>query len=121
MVNLNCSYSDVWVVGDSLPFWAGEHTKAMGKPNLGIPNISIAWWAVRGLRWSGFRRSVETQVLFSSPPSIIFIHLGGNDLVHENTCELRRTIEIEIKYLRDAFPQTTIIWVDILQRQTWHG
>ncbi|XP_045199650.2 uncharacterized protein LOC123553949 [Mercenaria mercenaria] len=113
--------ADVWVVGDSIPFWAGEHAKATGKPNLGIPNISIAWWAVRGLRWRGFRHAVETQVILSSPPSIIYINLGGNDLVYENTCELRRIIEIEINYLREAFPDTTIVWVDILQRQNWQG
>lgn len=108
-------------MGDSIPFWAGHHAKSWNKPNLGLPDVSIAWWAERGLRWTGFRRLIETQVLFSSPPSVIIINLGGNDLVVENTVELRKIIESEIQYLREAFPNATLIWMDILQRKHWQG
>ncbi|XP_045168492.2 dentin sialophosphoprotein-like isoform X2 [Mercenaria mercenaria] len=111
---------DVWVLGDSIPYWAGVHTKSQGKPNLGLQDISVVWWGVCGLRWKDFRHSVEAQML-SSPPSLIFIHLGGDDLVSENTIEIRHMIETEISYLREAFPEAVIVWVDILQRQHWSG
>ncbi|XP_060583688.1 uncharacterized protein LOC132739884 isoform X2 [Ruditapes philippinarum] len=113
--------ADVWILGDSIPYWAGNYAKNAAKENLGLKDVSIAWWAERGLRWGGFRRLIEMQVLLSFPPSIIFIHLGGNDLVSVNTVQLRLLIEQEIIYLREAFPHTVIIWVDILQRQNWSG
>ncbi|XP_060570874.1 uncharacterized protein LOC132729148 [Ruditapes philippinarum] len=113
--------ADVWVLGDSIPFWAGQRAKNTGKPNLRLKDLTIAWWGVRGLRWQSFRHSIESQVLFSSPPSIIIVHLGGNDLADLPILNLKDVIRDEIFYLREAFPTTVLIWVDILQRQTWHN
>ncbi|XP_053405693.1 uncharacterized protein LOC123547335 [Mercenaria mercenaria] len=113
--------ADVWVLGDSIPFWAGKRAADTGKPNLSLPDITIAWWGISGLRWTSFRHSVQTQVLLSSPPRAIILHLGGNDLTSLSSIELRELIETEVKYLRDAFPETIIIWVDILPRRVWRG
>jgi hypothetical protein len=30
-------------------------------------------------------------------------------------------MESEVSYLREAFPQATLIWVDILPRRVWRG
>ncbi|XP_045210665.2 uncharacterized protein LOC123562078 [Mercenaria mercenaria] len=113
--------ADVWIVGDSIPYWAGTHATATGKPNLNIEGVSVAWWGKRGMGWSGFRQHIETQVLLSSPPRIIIINLGGNDLLQFKTPDIGNLIRQEIVYLRDAFPQTMIIWLDILPRQVWPG
>jgi hypothetical protein len=60
------SNADVWVLGDSLPYWAGVHTSETGKSILKTDSVSIAWWGKRGLSWSGLRRHIEVQVLFLS-------------------------------------------------------
>ena len=87
-------------------------------PNLGLP-ASIAWWGVGGLTWAGLRRSVESQVLLCSPPKIIILHLGGND-IGQLPCEaIANQIAKEIRYLRSAFADCTIIWVNILDRIKW--
>lgn len=109
------------MVGDSIPYWAGVRAVTTAKPNLRIQGKTIAWWGVRGLKWADFRHSIQTQVLLSSPPSIIIIHLGGNDLTSISLIKLKKVIESDITYLRDAFPQTTLIWVDILPRRVWRG
>ncbi|XP_053382038.1 uncharacterized protein LOC128549419 [Mercenaria mercenaria] len=113
--------ADVWILGDSIPYWAGSHATAAGKPNLNITGLSIAWWGKRGLGWSGLRQHIETQVLLSTPPRIIIVNLGGNDLLTIKTPEIGNIIRQEIIYLRDAFPNTIIIWLDILPRQIWSG
>jgi hypothetical protein len=111
----------VWVLGDSIPYWAGIRAKATGKTNLHLPGKVIAWWAVRGLRWLSFRRTIEAQVLLSTPPEIIAIHLGGNDLTSKSIFQIKNIISREVRYLRTAFSTVTIIWIDILQRRVWPG
>ncbi|XP_053388582.1 uncharacterized protein LOC123555069 [Mercenaria mercenaria] len=113
--------ADIWIVGDSIPFWAGERAKTTGKANLRLDGRTIAWWGVRGLRWSGFRRTVQSQVLLSPPPSAIVIHLGGNDLHDLSIIKIKKSIRSEIRYLREAFPDTVLIWIDILPRRIWRG
>ena len=110
----------MWVLGDSIPFWAGKRAADTGKRNLRLA-CTIAWWGERGLRWKDFRRSIEAQVLLSSAPSLVIINLGGNDLVNVSVIDLKEMMKSEINYLREAFPQATIIWFDILQRQKWAG
>ena len=114
-------YLEVWILGDSIPYWAGVRAKSTDKPNLKIPGKTIAWWAIRGLCWSDFRQAVESQVLLCKPPEVIVINLGGNDLSTRSIFQVKNVIQKEIKYLRTAFPVVTIIWIDILQRRVWSG
>jgi lysophospholipase L1-like esterase len=60
-------------------------------------------------------------VLLSPAPELIFIHLGGNDLCEVQVSKLRKLMSDDIQYLRDAFPETKIIWIDILPRRRWRG
>ncbi|XP_045202245.2 uncharacterized protein LOC123555718 [Mercenaria mercenaria] len=113
--------SDVWILGDSIPYWAGVRARTTGKPNLRLPGKTIAWRAVRGLRWQTLRNCIEASVLLASPPKILVINLGGNDLTSRSILQIRNVIEREIKYFRAAFPDTVIIWVDILPRRKWQG
>lgn len=109
------------MLGDSIPFWAGTRAVSTGKADLKLDGRTIAWWGVRGLRWSDFRRSVQSQVLLSPSPSVIVLHLGGNDLHELSICKIKRCMTAEVKYLREAFPGAVIIWVDILPRRCWKG
>ncbi|WAR11518.1 hypothetical protein MAR_025698 [Mya arenaria] len=72
-------FSDIWIVGDSIPYWGGVWARDTGKVNLRT-SCELGWYGVRGLGWHGLRRAIETKVLFQSPPRAVFIHLGGNDL-----------------------------------------
>ena len=112
--------ADVWVLGDSIPHWAGSRAVDTGKRNLCLPGTThIGWWGVWGLTWSRLREVIQVNVTLNVPPRIIFIHLGGNDIVDLKTTAIINAIEREVSYLRAAFPQTTIVWVDILDRLSW--
>jgi hypothetical protein len=69
--------------------------------------------------WTSLRHEIEAKVLLSSPPSIIIIHLGGNDLISISNLQIKDVMRSELLYLREAFPTTIIIWVDILPRRVW--
>ncbi|KAH3866395.1 hypothetical protein DPMN_029458 [Dreissena polymorpha] len=88
--------------------------------NLRLPT-SIAWWGIGGLTWSTLRRSIESNVLLSTPPKVLVLHLGGNDLCIDSCAKVRNNIKREIKYLRTAFADTAIIWLDIIYRINWRS
>ena len=107
-------------MGDSIPHWAGVRARETGKPNLRTTR-EIGWHAVRGLKWHGLRRAIETEVLLGNTPNVIIIHLGGNDLASESVFRLKNIISKEVCYSRTAFPAAILVWVDIIQRRTWVG
>lgn len=71
------------------------------------------------MSWRDFRLSLQCDVLFREPPSIIVINLGGNDLTSIPLTRLMQLIRDEIAHIRTAFPQCTLVWMDILQRVCW--
>jgi hypothetical protein len=69
-----------------------------------------------------FHHVVQRERLFRTPPEVIVVHLGGNDLLTSSLYKLRRVINKEIKkYLNECFPDAKVIWYDILQRRNWRG
>ena len=121
MSHVSCMYyllTEVWVLGDSIPRWAGVRATERGTPNLRM-GTSIGWHAVGGLTWPRLRQTIELQVLLDEPPKVIVIHLGGNDLCNFTTTQIINNIHREMSYLREALPNTCIIWVDILDRCCW--
>lgn len=111
---------DIWVLGDSIPYWAGVRARQTGKENLNTQAM-IGWWGIRGLKWADFRRSVECAVLLNQPPKIVFIHLGVNDFGYTPLHKIRNMIKREIAYFSNGLPNSVLIWVDILQRVRWGG
>ena len=107
---------DIWILGDSLPYWVGRRnpdkkTQVMGK--------TLAWWGIRGMSWQYFQYSLQLDVLLRQPPEVIGIHLGGNDITSHSLKEINKMMTEGINYLKEAFPETKLLWIDILQRLTW--
>jgi lysophospholipase L1-like esterase len=48
------------------------------------------------MSWDAFGRSVECNVILSKPPDIVFIYLGGNDLLTKSLRKLRFIIRADI-------------------------
>ncbi|KAH3884424.1 hypothetical protein DPMN_008402 [Dreissena polymorpha] len=74
---------------------------------------------VSSLRWSGFWKSIEAEGLSCKAPTLIYIHGGGNDLTVVLSAVVCCAIASEITYLRDAFPPTKLIWIDVLGGINW--
>lgn len=112
---------DIWIVGDSIPYWVGVHARSSGRADLRIPGKTVSWLCTRGIGWHDFRHTVEVSVLLSRPPETVVVSLGGNDLVNFSIRQIQNLVSREVKYLRSAFPNVTIVWVDILPRREWRG
>ena len=91
-----------------------------GQQDLRLPEgNTVAWWGIQGMGWQQFIPSLRLDVALRSPPKIIVIHLGGNDITRHSIGGMARLIKQGIQYLRAAFPRTILIWVDILPRISW--
>lgn len=107
-------------MGDSIVRWVGVRAQDRGMPNLHLPgNLTIGWHAIGGMSWAAFEHTLQYQLLFQPAPRMVFIHLGGNDLLTHSLFKLQKWIQAGIKYLREAVPHIIILWVDILQRVDW--
>ncbi|KAH3804567.1 hypothetical protein DPMN_132854 [Dreissena polymorpha] len=54
---------DIWVIGDSIPYWAGIRALQTGKSDLKIPDHKqIGWWGMRGMTWALFRHAANFQI-----------------------------------------------------------
>lgn len=122
LLTLVCFYSppDVWLLGDSIVFWAGVRAVSRHYANLRLPgDLQLGWYGIRGMSWGDFLHSLQLRVLFEQPPKMIIINLGGNDLISSDNLEIMNWIVQGIHYLHSAFPDAFIVWSDILQRLTW--
>lgn len=110
--------SDIWCMGDSIMYWAGEYAQSRDRTHLGLLH-EIEWSAKRGMSWEDFRHHIQLKVVFASAPKVIMIHLGGNDVEKLTICKIFSFIRSGLKYIKAAFPACQIIWIDILPRLQW--
>ncbi|CAG2186967.1 unnamed protein product [Mytilus edulis] len=94
-----------------------------GGPNIGLQSrgVYIRWFGKRGMLWNDFNAKVLHAVEKFSPPAMIVIQLGSNDLVKVKTLELIQNIERDILRLHLLLPNTRIVWSEMLMRRYWHG
>ena len=69
------SKADVWVLGDSIPYWAGQRAKITDKHNHSPKNLSIYQQPV-GV-FEAYIGSHFAIPFMSSPPFAVVLHLGG--------------------------------------------
>ncbi|XP_053374622.1 uncharacterized protein LOC123531513 isoform X3 [Mercenaria mercenaria] len=111
---------DIWIIGDSIPLLAGARANELKKPDLNAPGQrTIGWWGIRDMSWDDFQNSVKGLLPLTKSPDIIFIHLGGNDMISKTQIQIGKIIKQDILYLHETMPDSKIIWMDILQRLSW--
>ncbi|CAG2243714.1 unnamed protein product [Mytilus edulis] len=121
---INLGSKAIWFVGSSIVYWAQTNAKTRyGGPNIGLQSrgVYIRWFGKRGMLWNDFNAKVSHAVDKFSPPAMIIIQLGSNDLVKVKTLELIQNIERDILCLHLLLPNTRIVWSEVLMRRYWHG
>ncbi|XP_063439102.1 uncharacterized protein LOC134720647 isoform X1 [Mytilus trossulus] len=122
--NNNLGSKAIWFVGSSIVYWAQTNAKTRhGGPNIGLQSrgVYIRWFGKRGMLWNDFNAKVLHAVEKFSPPAMIVIQLGSNDLVKVKTLELIQNIVRDILRLHLLLPNTRIVWSEMLMRRYWHG
>lgn len=112
--------ADVWLLGDSIVYWAGVRAVARQQANLRLPDPwTIGWYGIRGMSWADFNHSLQLRILFQPPPKMIFINLGGNDMTACSMLRIFNWIHQGLDTLAAAYPDSYLVWCDILQRLHW--
>ncbi|CAC5425160.1 unnamed protein product [Mytilus coruscus] len=122
--NNNLGSKAIWFVGSSIVYWAQKNAKTRyGGPNIGLQSrgANIRWFGKRGMLWNELNATVSHAVANFSPPVMIIIQLGSNDLTKVKTIELIQNIERDILRLQLLLPNTRIVWSEMLMRRYWHG
>ena len=111
--------STIWILGDSY-IHRGEEVafEMFGGPDFGL-NAKVQWFGKGGMRWSGVLPMFYTQLATQSPPDILVIHNGGNDLGLMPAEELASVMQRDLTQLHAEFPSMKITFSCINERQAW--
>lgn len=74
---------------------------------------------VGGLQWRQLYLMLSRLYQSRSFPSILIIHVGGNDLGRMRTLDLLFTIKNDLYRFKLTSPNTTIIFLKIVPRLSW--
>lgn len=86
-------------------------------PNHIKNNPSITWTAIPGLKLENVKQQLmQFYSEETKQPQAILIHAGGNDIGFKNYFDIRVILQDTLNYIQYNFPNTKIIWSDILYR-----
>lgn len=79
----------------------------------------VDWDGHSGLKVEDLHSKMQLGVLKGKSPKMIFLHIGGNNIVNTNVCKIIRQLKFEIRYIFENFQSAIIVWVFILPRLSW--
>lgn len=109
------------MIGSSIIVHAEEAAIREGRPNLGL-EAKITWEGVSGMKLQGLQQQLQTLMLRNRhDPTIIVMHLGGNNIAVEKIAKVMRRVEQNVKHIQRLCPEAMLVWSDILPRSSWRG
>lgn len=111
-------------MGSSIIKKAWQHSrKRKGGPNLGFDfmDVDILWQGYSGLTLDQFTDKLITLSQIFEEPDVLIIHCGGNSIGDPDlpSLEFRKLIKRIFAFVRGNFPDTKIVWSQILPRGKW--
>ncbi|XP_051793879.1 uncharacterized protein LOC127530644 [Acanthochromis polyacanthus] len=108
----------VWIIGSSYIRRAEDVAPKEFGANLGL-NARVHWFGKGGLRWSGVIPRFYAELAQQSPPDVLVVHAGGNDLGLVSPMEHAANIQADLVHLHKAFPSMAIVFSAINERKAW--
>ena len=81
------------MLGDSLVRWAENRAQQRNQLNLQIPDINVIWDGHPSLRVQGLQAAIQHGILQGNKPSIIVVHVGGNNISSSNICQISQILK----------------------------
>ncbi|CAI5799262.1 Hypothetical predicted protein [Podarcis lilfordi] len=108
----------VWICGHSIVHWARVWAVSRGlAPNLGLPHgVRVSWFSRKGMRWEELMPLLWEKVATFSPPGILVIQLGENDLAYRRNADLLWNIKRDLDAFAALCPRTTVFWSSFLKK-----
>lgn len=108
----------IWIIGSSYIKRGEWAARQMFGENFGL-DANVHWFGRGGMRWNGVLPRFYAEISKQSPPDILVIHAGGNDLGLISAQELSSVMKKELIELHAKFPSMTILYSCINERQVW--
>ena len=107
-------------MGDSLISRADSWASSASRMNLKLDpsQANVRWLGTGGMKWQHLRSQIQWVGLHGQPRMII-LHVGGNNVVDTKMQKMKRIMKRDFNNLFKTFPNTLIVWSEILPRLTW--
>lgn len=79
----------------------------------------LLWKGIRGLQWFQLYFHLTRLCQIWPPPSILVIHLGGNDLGNVKMLDLLFMIKRDLHCFSISSPGTTLVFSEVVPRLSW--
>ena len=96
------------MIGDSILAHAGEMASDKGTPNLGLVDTVVDWDGHSLMRVQELHSILQFGMLQGRCPSMIVIHLGGNDIDNMIHWKIVNKIRSIAKYIFCNFPSFSV-------------
>jgi hypothetical protein len=84
LVSFNFCLDSIWILGSSIVHWAHIYARNLNQDHLGQESSTIFWYGIRGMVWEQLYPIIEFLLARNTPPDILIIHCGGNDIGRTN-------------------------------------
>ncbi|XP_077140620.1 uncharacterized protein LOC143805314 isoform X3 [Ranitomeya variabilis] len=112
----------VWILGHSFIHWAEwrARQRCYGlNLSMSADLVRIFWFGIREQKWNSLMDQVTLIYSKFPSPDVIIIHLGGNDIGKLATVGLLFLMKQNFLELRIMFPNTILIFSEIVPRLLW--
>ncbi|XP_053326755.1 translation initiation factor IF-2-like isoform X2 [Spea bombifrons] len=112
----------VWLIGHSYIFWARRRAAVRpGGEQLGYSplRMEVRWFGRRGMRWMQLLPELVRLSRLLGSPSVLVVHLGGNDLGVVPVRALGDMILRDLATVRILFPEVQLVWSEVVARNYW--
>ncbi|XP_070590271.1 zinc finger protein 318-like isoform X5 [Erythrolamprus reginae] len=111
----------VLICGHSTPFWAGRRAanSEFGTQLKLSQWADVEWLGQKDMRWEGLMPLLFNSSCVKVVPRWLVIHLGGNDLGPMTGLELWHQARDDLQLIKERWPDTQLVWSDIIQRKAW--
>ena len=80
---------------------------------------TILWQDKGDLKWQDLVPRLVFLSNLESPPSVLVVHCGGNSIDQTPLFDLRAEINFSLNQIKVMFPETKLVWSQILPRSNW--
>ncbi|CAC5399581.1 Neurotrypsin,Scavenger receptor cysteine-rich type 1 protein M130,Deleted in malignant brain tumors 1 protein,Scavenger receptor cysteine-rich domain-containing group B protein,Soluble scavenger receptor cysteine-rich domain-containing protein SSC5D [Mytilus coruscus] len=113
---------NVWIVGSSIvkhAFVAARDRPGGVNLDLGRLNASLWWQGKGGMIVKHVKSQLRTMKKYEDPPHFLILHVAGNDIGSSRVGFLRNEIQNVIRWIMKEFPNSKLVWSQILTRLKW--
>ncbi|KAM5140492.1 uncharacterized protein ACMZJ9_014352 [Mantella aurantiaca] len=112
----------VWIVGHSFIYWAerrAAYKAYFENLDINTTDEQILWSGIKGLSGANLFSTLSDLCSRWPLPNILIIHVGGDDIGKMLRLELVHTLKSDLLNFKKNFPNTVVVYSEIIPRPAW--